>query len=311
MKNEIVSVIIPTYKRAEKLSRAIDSVLNQTYKNIEVIVVDDNNQNTKFRLITEKIMDQYKNDSRVKYIKHEVNRNGAAARNTGIVKSNGEFIAFLDDDDWFYTEKIEKQVKYLMRHKDYDGVYCWRIQNGKAIKGKYIGDLSKEILLMEFTPTTSSLLFKKNSMLQIKMFDENFKRHQDFELLLKYFRNGYKLGYIPNVLVEIGQNDGENQIHGKELEETKENFLKNFNDIIVDLDKNKKGFKDEVYSTHYALIFSDYIKRGYLKDAFKIYYLGVSYSFLKFNKIFTKQLKNYFYHKLFIHKKREIKYEEA
>ena len=97
----LVSVIIPTFQRAKYIERAIDSVLNQTYKNFEIIVVDDNDQESEARKEMIKRMDKYSSDSRIIYIKHEKNKNGAAARNTGINVAKGEYITFLDDDDYF------------------------------------------------------------------------------------------------------------------------------------------------------------------------------------------------------------------
>ena len=127
MKNEpLVSIIIPTYKRSNMLSRTIESVLNQTYQNIEIIVVDDNDKNTTYRKDTEIVMRKYKDNYKVKYIKHDKNMNGAVARNTGIRVSKGEYIGFLDDDDIFYKEKIQKQVEYLEKNIEYDAVYCAR-----------------------------------------------------------------------------------------------------------------------------------------------------------------------------------------
>ena len=104
---EKVSVIIPTYNRAESLKRAIDSVLNQTYKNVEIIVVDDNNPNTTYREENEKSIKKYYGENeKVKYIKHPENKNGAAARNTGIRNATGKYITFLDDDDYFMNNRI-------------------------------------------------------------------------------------------------------------------------------------------------------------------------------------------------------------
>src|SRR5690606_21643920 len=113
MDKPIVSVIIPTYNRPERLTRAINSVLDQTYKNIEVLVVDDNNPHTDFRKETEIVMRKYKDNDQVKYIKHPRNKNGAAARNTGIQASAGKYIAFLDDDDEFLPNRIEKLVNKM------------------------------------------------------------------------------------------------------------------------------------------------------------------------------------------------------
>ena len=95
----LVSVIIPTYKRSKSLNRAIDSVLSQTYPNIEIIVVDDNGKGSKYQIETEKSLENYIKTDKIKYITHDVNRNGSAARNTGFKHSMGEYINFLDDGD--------------------------------------------------------------------------------------------------------------------------------------------------------------------------------------------------------------------
>ena len=87
MENPKVSVITPTYKRSGMLPRAIKSVLNQSYQNIEIIVVDDNNPDTEWRIATEERMQEFKDDPRVMYVKHEKNMNGSVARNTGIAAS--------------------------------------------------------------------------------------------------------------------------------------------------------------------------------------------------------------------------------
>ena len=84
--NKLISVVIPTYKNRGGLVSSIESVLNQTYTNFEVIVVDDNSPTSMERGTTEQIMQQFVNNPKVVYIKHEKNKNGAAARNTGINK---------------------------------------------------------------------------------------------------------------------------------------------------------------------------------------------------------------------------------
>ena len=109
-----VSIVIPTYKNRGGLTNSVDSALAQDYEGlIEVIVVDDNDPNSEFRKSTTELMARYSDNSKVKYICHEVNKNGAAARNTGIKASTGDYIAFLDDDDLFLEGKLTKQVAYL------------------------------------------------------------------------------------------------------------------------------------------------------------------------------------------------------
>ena len=101
MKQDKVSIIIPTYGGSESLLKSVDSVLLQDYSEFEIIVVDDNDPDTDARKKTELLMGKYTNDPRVKYIKHERNKNGSAARNTGFIESEGEYICLLDDDDFF------------------------------------------------------------------------------------------------------------------------------------------------------------------------------------------------------------------
>ena len=102
MDKPLVSVVIPTYGGAEFLKRCVDSVLSQTYPNIEIIVVDDNGLDTPNQLLTAKVMAEYNNNASVKYVCHKVNINGSAARNTGFKNSKGEYIALLDDNREVY-----------------------------------------------------------------------------------------------------------------------------------------------------------------------------------------------------------------
>ena len=120
--NPSVSVIIPTYKRAHLVTRAIDSVLNQTFSDVEVIVVDDGSPDNTEEVVRGVV------DGRVRYIRHEVNRGLAAAgRNTGIAMARGYYIAFLDDDDEWRADKLEKQLEAI---KSYDAVLCGALVDG-------------------------------------------------------------------------------------------------------------------------------------------------------------------------------------
>lgn len=98
-----VSVVIPTYNRAHLVGRAIQSVLNQTYQDFEIIVVDDGSTDN-----TEEVVKSF-NDPRIRYIRHDQNRGGSAARNTGIKMARGEYIAFQDSDDEWLPEKLESR----------------------------------------------------------------------------------------------------------------------------------------------------------------------------------------------------------
>ena len=104
-KKPLVSVIMPVYNGEKFVGEAIESVVNQTYKNWEIIIVDDGSTDN-----SKKIIDQYLTDSRIHYIKHSKNQGIPSARNTGIKASQGDFIAFLDQDDIWFPKKLEKQI---------------------------------------------------------------------------------------------------------------------------------------------------------------------------------------------------------
>ena len=106
-----ISIIIPTYNREKLIYKSIESVLNQTYKNLELLVIEDgSNDNTKKEIYQLK-------DNRIRYIKLRKNKGANYARNLGIIKSVGEYIAFLDSDDIYCFNKIEKQIKNIEKNK--------------------------------------------------------------------------------------------------------------------------------------------------------------------------------------------------
>lgn len=283
-----VSVIIPTYKNRGGLIDSIESALSQNYDGlIEVIVVDDNDPRSTFRKHTEELMEQYKDNAKVKYIRHEVNKNGAAARNTGIRAAKGDLIAFLDDDDLFLDGKLSKQVKYLECHNDKSAVYC-HARRGNAIASTAIleGDGSRDILLLQSNFFTPSLMFRREALEAINGFDESFRRHQDYELLLRFFAAGYKIGCVPEVLIEIGKNQGENIPTGEKVNQLKAYFFEKFKSFIEKEDKKTPGFANKVYAKHYAGVFLSHIKHKHFIYAMQIF----RYYFFKSPSTFTKVL---------------------
>mgnify|MGYP002516578684 FL=1 len=271
---QTVSVIIPTYKNRGGLVKSIDSVLSQDYEGqLEVIVVDDNDPLSSFRKETELLMSKYKDDGRVRYLRHEINKNGAAARNTGIRASKGDYIAFLDDDDLFLKDKLKKQVAYLDSHKEFDAVYCLARRDKYSCSQKVIeGNGTRDILLLESNFFTPSLMFRRKALENINGFDESFRRHQDYELLLRYFAAGYKIGCVPEILIEIGLNKGENSPRGSRLNELKDYFFLRFKDFIVVEDNKTPGFANQVYAKHYAGVFLSHLKNGYWKMALEVFF---------------------------------------
>ena len=188
----MISIIIPTYKRNENLCRAIDSVLNQD-GDYELIVVDDNDPNTEYRKMNEKKLKKYLKNNKFKYIKHEKNKNGAAARNTGIRNAKGDYITFLDDDDEFCEKRILR-IQEIIKQNNPDFICTGIItkRNGRVEKkiipqiDKSIKNIQLELLNQKsFFATGSNIVCKKVLVDEINGFDEKFIRHQDIEFVIR------------------------------------------------------------------------------------------------------------------------------
>ena len=196
----MVSVVIPTHNRVDLLPRAIESVLNQTYKDIELIVVSDGSADG-----TDELMAKYGNNSRIKYINYQPAKGGNYARNSGFDAASGDYVAFLDDDDEWLPTKIEKQVA-LMEADDevglvYTGIKC--IYVNENITYPFIptlrGDLSKEILFQNCVGSTSSVMLRRSHCRACR-FDENLQARQDFDLWIKVLQ-GCKADVVSEPMV--------------------------------------------------------------------------------------------------------------
>ena len=300
----MVTVIIPTYKRANYIERAIRSILNQTYQDFEIIVVDDNNPDTKDRKALEDIMEKYKNNKKIKYVKHERNKNGAVARNTGIEHAKGEYITFLDDDDFFLKNRLEIMVNELDKNKKYNAAYSISL----TMVDKYFcsiknavkfGNFEKEILKANsIIGTGSNLFFRAKTLKNINGFNENFLRHQDFEVLVRFFEKGNLMLNVNELLVV---KDNSNSINNPNIENAikyREQYLKYFEENIrkykdwkliyyknyIDLlniilkNKNKEKF-DTIYNK--IIEYTD----NKLKLKLKIIYLKIKNKIQKMNVI--------------------------
>lgn len=289
--NCYISVVIPTYKNRGGLSMCIDSVLNQDESILkEVIVVDDNNPESEFRKNTEAIMSRYCLNPKVKYIKHDRNKNGSAARNTGICAAKGNLIALLDDDDIYLEGKLEKQAKFLEDNPGYDAVCCFELkESGNDVNTKiHRGDATRDILLLQSNFQTSTLVFRDYVLKELEGFDESFIRHQDVELMLRFYQKGFTLGCVPEVLVKMGRNNGENIPSGEKLEELKRYFFSKFDNYIEFEEMKTPGFKNKVYAKHYAGVFLSHIKHLHWRRAIHIFN---SY-FFKSPRVFIEVLIN-------------------
>lgn len=205
-KSPLVSVIIPTYNRPDLLSCAIRSVLDQTYENFEIIVINDYGEDV-FDSV-----ESFKADS-IKYLCHIKNLGLSCARNTGIKASKGKILCYLDDDDLFLPHHLEEVVKIFETHKDVNIVYTDAAYVNETIKksqrltvsekSTFIGnEYSYRRLLIDNYIPINSFSHRKAILKEIGSFDENLKSHEDWDFLIRLAKK-YDFYYINKITVEV------------------------------------------------------------------------------------------------------------
>lgn len=241
----LVSVVIPTYKRSKMLTRAIESVLNQTYADLELLLVNDNDPDDAFTTEIKNRIQKYKNDSRLHFILQEKHINGAVARNVGIKQAKGEYVAFLDDDDWWESNKLEEQVKALEKlPEDYGVVSCKvkRWKDGKCFECQPLypnGYVYKKVLMLAAQYTTATLVFRHNDLDKAGYFDEKLLRHQDLQLLVD-FTHQYKMFVVDQYLHNTDVSDASNRPDATKLIEAKKAFFQSVAPVIETLTPAEK-----------------------------------------------------------------------
>ena len=281
-----VSIIITTYKGSKEIENAVLSAINQTYKNIEIIVVDDNGKGTEQQISTANKLNYYINKNIIKYIIHENNINGSAARNTGAKASTGEWLTFLDDDDLYLSEKVDKELKKALDNKA-DMVVCGGYYVSKNGYGYITRFNNKRNLLLDYLTektlfNSSSIFINKKVYFEVEGFDESFKRHQDWEFCTRLIKKNKVVILDESLYIKyaFGRNVAQNpEIAEKYLE----HFLNKIKDI-VDYDVYNKIFDYQVMR----------VAKGYLrksdrknfirlmkKTSYKLYYVEVFKSNIK------------------------------
>lgn len=246
-----ISVIIPTYGKPLFLEKAIQSVQRQSLPEFELIIVDDNNPDTEARALTEELVQKYMDiDNRIKYLKHEKNKNGAVARNTGFAVAQGKYISLLDSDDEYMTDRLRKCYDAIEKAPEsVAGVYtgCEFRCKGKVYNsytGVTDGNYLVETLACRFMFCTGSNIFVRKSVVdELNGFDGAFLRHQDYEFLVRVFEK-YSLIAIPELLV-IKNNENFNLPNLEKQVAIKKQYLEKFKYIIDTLPQ-----KDVNYIMH-------------------------------------------------------------
>lgn len=255
-----VSVILPTYMRPDNLAVALESVLSQDHRDTEVLVVSDNPADSPFVEETRAIVAQLQArfpDRALRLLQHHVNRNGAAARNTGLLASTGQYICFLDDDDAYLPGRISRSVAALRAApNDVGAVYCgflgWNSPANDP--GRYkAGDLTAELLLLEYKQHylhTNTATYRREALLAINGFDETYRRHQDLEVNLRFFER-YKVKAVPEALVRLNPMPStvSNKVFNMDIIRLKEKFLSQFAKTIDALGAERAA---QVFERHWS-----------------------------------------------------------
>lgn len=242
----LVSVIITTYGDCSGLPRAIDSVLHQDYGNIELIVVDDNGDGGKFRAKTEETMSRYKLTG-LSYIRHHENKNGAAARNTGVLHSSGAYISFLDNDDFMLANRVSNAVQQL-ENSSAGAAFCDVLLVSKGLLS-HVYSLNKRSLTWkdllyssECMGTGSNIFIKRSALNDTGLFDTTFRRNQDIEYMLRLLLRHESVWMHSLDLVKSESGTSNEQAYDAYVQ-TKRHFDDTFKDVIAMLDPDEERLR--------------------------------------------------------------------
>lgn len=278
-----VSVVLPTYNRAGVLRDSIESVLNQTYADFELIVVDDASTDD-----TESIVAGLE-DSRIRYVKHEVNRGAAAARNTGIDEARGDVVAFQDSDDEWLPEKLEKQmaafddaaanvgVVYTGMHRTVDGEERYLPYPGVEPKE---GDIRRSIVRQNFVSTQMAAV-RRECFEEVGVFDKSVTPLEDWELWLR-FSERYRFLLVDEPLVVAAVNADSISNDRDDIVRARERIVEKHRDRFDDASLANHLF----YVGHGSMKLGDvdtgrrYLWRAVRTNPRKLYVVALALSFL-------------------------------
>lgn len=199
----LISVIIPTYNRADVIQRAITSVQSQTHEHLEIIVVDDASIDNTAEVVQSIV------DNRIHYICHKTNLGGSEARNTGIKQAQGQYIAFLDSDDVWLTGKLVAQLEAIAPDKSQANLVCYgQFQKSNQVfyqrailptKGIEKSSVAEYLWLAGGEMLTSTLLISR-SIAKATLFQSKLVKHQDLDFVIRLEKQEAKFIFVPQVL---------------------------------------------------------------------------------------------------------------
>jgi len=281
----MVSVIIPSYNCGPYVTRAIESVLGQTYKEYEIIIVDDGSTDN-----TKKIVEKYLNFKNINYI-YQKNKGVAVARNTGIINAKGNYIAFLDADDYWVQEKLAVQIKVFEKKPDLELIhsnvyvayenstkidkYCMNINYNKLSQKKLV----EKILFWEADISMPSVIIKRIVFDRVGYFDEKltYLGCEDREFFLRAFPK-IKTFFLNDYLAYYFQRKNSLTKKFDKMQEGREYLIEK---IIMGTDyfKNKNKIRRICYSKLYFRMGTNFFRSENKKDAIKRFIESIKYYF--------------------------------
>jgi len=266
VKKPAVSVIIPTYNRADLVPLAIQSVLDQTCQDFEIIVVDDASKDN-----TEEIVKNFKDD-RIHYIRNSNNRGAAFSRNHGVEHAKGEYISFLDSDDYYLPNKLAIQKNVFKDHPDIGLVYSniFLVKEGEenlkkiqySLKNFKSGYLFEKIVSRAIPCRLPTWLIRKENYLLVGGFDDNLPMLQDRDFIVR-FSFHYKLFGIPEPVAVVVYHKGP-RISNNDPEKRKIaiNIVLKKISKLVEIGNYSTSIIKKLTSEYYIYLAKAYMKEG-------------------------------------------------
>lgn len=302
----VVDIVISTYKRpVSVLKRAIDSVLQQTYKNISVAVVNDYPEDTELAEKIVELIESYK-DARLKYFSYEKNNGACYARNFGASKLTGEFIEFLDDDDSWLPEKTKAQLSAFSSEKIgavYSPFYNYGCEDtGNAVVlGTKEGNLTKELLSSNVIGGCSMVMLRRKMFDEVGGFDINLLSLQDCDLWLRISKIA-DIAYVATPLIFRYIGDDSISV----------NFEKKKKGWALFIDKNREMLEEnpDIYSKRLMGMYLQSMNLGHPKEAKEYFKDAKKYSSSLIKHIYIKA-KGIYRYRRYLRKSKRGQYLET
>lgn len=272
MKQPLVSVITITRNRGKLLKRSISSVLNQTYRNIEYIIVDGASTDS-----TDSVVTSFE-DKRVIYIKLKENKSIIDSINLAFDKASGDYVTFLDSDDEYVLTKIEKQVKlFSSLSEEYGMVYCWMTyfddKNHKFLRlhnPQLRGFIGSDVVEKPIVSGTPTYLFRYDVFKELGGWNKDIGIISDWELAVRCCQN-WKVDYVPESLVNVYINHGSDRMSDKKYYKDLNQRIIIFHEYFLSEFKMIFSKNQEKKQYHLRFLVNSCFQIGDFNKAFKYY----------------------------------------